>query len=304
MLVVSTRPAVRERLKAVSDALGIPGPRFIARVEDALGEDSSLLVLDLGSCCKDADLVAIIRVWEAYRPGSELVLFTPLIDREGELKAVVSVVRETRFVDTRVMTTSDFYRDDVWRNLRGLDARTALEADLRTELLEAVSKLGKGVHAEALVIQLLHSARCLPDADDPSPSGFRGAPLNVESERKAIWKRLRASRQLPASWLLAIFRLLWYTKLNERGWPTPRIAQYLGYSSARRSRVMMKRRFGLTVEQLKRLRHAEAVQWAAELLAAEHPKPHGLTMRAIIEPLLISPARVAAETPLGMSDRR
>jgi AraC-like DNA-binding protein len=286
MLVVSTRPAVRERLKAVSAVLNLSAPKFIARIEDALGEDSPLLILDLGSCCKDTELLPMIRIWETYRPGSELVLFTPLIDREAELTVAVSVVRETRFIDTRVMTTSDFYRDEVWRNLRDINARAALEVDLRAELVEAVSKLGTGVRAEALVIRLLHSTVCLPESHSPRRTEIGGARVIMEAERKRIWKRLRASRQLPASWLLAIFRLLWYTKLHERGWPTSRIAQHLGYPSARHFRVMMRRRLGLSIEQLNCVRYADAVRWAAGLLVAEHPKRHRLTMRALVEPLL------------------
>ncbi|MDQ3949719.1 MAG: hypothetical protein M3282_05185, partial [Gemmatimonadota bacterium] len=214
-----------------------------------------------------------------------LVLFTPLIDREVELRAAVSVVRETRFIDTRVMTMSDFYRDEVWRNLRDIDARAALGVDLQTELLEAASQLGRRIRAEALVIRLLYTTPCQPDSPAPWGTGVFGARLNAEGERKAIWKRLRASRQLPASWLLAIFRLLWYAKLHERGWPTPRIAQHLGYPSARRFRVMLKRRLGLSVQQLKRIRYIDAVHWAAGLLVAEHPKLDRLTMRTLVEAL-------------------
>jgi hypothetical protein len=291
MLVVSTRPAVRERLKAVSEAFHSPAPTFVSRVEDALGEESSLLILDLGGCCMDPDLVPIIRAWETYHPGSELVLFTPLIERDAELRAVVSVVRETRFVDTRVMTASDFYRDEVWRNLRGLEPAGLLDVDLRTELVRAAAALGRGIRAEALILQLLHSTAESTVMEAARRRGVRCAGLDLPNERRAIWKRLRASRQLPASWLLAIFRLLWYTKLRERGWSTTRIAQHLGYPSARRFRVMLRRRFGISIRELEGVRHADAIGWAAELLVAEHRTLASLSMTGLIEPLLIAADR-------------
>lgn len=62
ILAVTTRPAVRERIRAVSALLTLPPPHFVTRVEDTLEPrgDTALLVLDLGSCCTDRSLTPVI----------------------------------------------------------------------------------------------------------------------------------------------------------------------------------------------------------------------------------------------------
>src|SRR5438067_6590450 len=156
MIAVTTRPAVRERLEAVSSAVGLPRPGFSDSLYDALesGVDSPLLLLDLGSCCRDSDLAHALHAWEAFRPGSEVVLFTPLIDQAAELRAAVTLAKATRFVETRVMTASEFYRDEVWRVLRHSSERASLQTEIRSDLVSAVRRTGQQIRAEAVVLQI------------------------------------------------------------------------------------------------------------------------------------------------------
>lgn len=288
MIAVTTRPAVRERLEAVSAAVGLPRPGFSDSLYDALesGVDSPLLVLDLGSCCRDADLAHALRTWEVFRPGSEVVLFTPLIDQAAELRAAVTLAKATRFVETRVMTASEFYRDEVWRTLRHSGERASLQAEIRSELLSAVRRSGQQIRAEAVVLQILHSTAWVVGPRRTAASEH--SAVNADKERKALWKLLRRARQIPASRLLLIFRVLWYAKLVERGWDAGRIARFLGFDSARQFRVMMKGRLGLSIEQLKRIRYDAALEWAAPLLARGADSVHSssLPMRALIQPLV------------------
>jgi hypothetical protein len=286
MIAVTTRSTVRERLEAVSATVGLPRPCFSETLYDALesGVDSPLLLLDLGSCCRDADLAHALHTWEAFRPGSEVVLFTPLIDQAAELRAAVTLARATRFVETRVMTASEFNRDEIWHSLYQSGERAALQAEIRSELLTTLRRAGHQLRGEAVVLQILRDSSSLGEA-----SG-RAERLSVktEKERKALWKLLRRARQIPASRLLLIFRVLWYAKLVERGWHAGRIAHFLGFGSARQFRVMMKGRLGLGIEQLKRIRYDAALEWAASLLAggADSPQSPNLPMRAVIQPLV------------------
>jgi hypothetical protein len=288
MLVVTTRTAVRERLGAVSTRLGLPSPTFVGRVEEALesGIDSPVLLLDLGSCCKDESLEHVLRTWEAYRPGGEVVVFTPLIDREAELKAAVTLVRVLRLAETRVMTASDFYRDEVWRNLGELGQRSALESELRRELVAAVQELGRRIRAEPVVLQILHDAPRYADISAAASTALGRVRVRADTQRKALWKLLRRSGQMPASWLLLVFRVLWYVKLREKGWSTDQIAHFLSFPSARHLRMTLRRRFGVGVGELKRVRYDDVLRWAATLVTSEHADLARQSVRALVEPLL------------------
>jgi hypothetical protein len=91
-------------------------------------------------------------------------------------------------------------------------------------------------------------------------------------ERKARWKQLRRAGQMPASCLLLIFRVLWYAKLRQIGWPTARVAEFLGFTSPREFRRSIRRRLGLGVRDLRRMCYADALAWAAELVITEHER--------------------------------
>ena len=144
VLAVTTRPVVRLRLQAVSAALGLPAPVFAEHLEAVLesGADSPVLFLDLGSCCNGGELGYMAQTWAVFRPGSEIIAFTPLVDRETELRIVVDLLRSSHLIEVRVMTASDFYRDETWRNLLSLQERAVLESELRSELLRAVAMTG------------------------------------------------------------------------------------------------------------------------------------------------------------------
>lgn len=261
MLAVTTQPAVRERLKEVSAALGLALLGFSDSIEEALesGIDSPVLFLDLGSCSRDRSLQHALHTWEAFRPGSEVLLFAPLIDQESELRAAVTLTRATRFVETRLVTSQEFYREDHWRKLRVVAERAALEAELRSELLDAVRQRGRKVRAEAVVLQVLHHAT--RREGDSTHAEDRNTLR--ENQRKLLWKLLRRGGQFSASRLLLVFRVLWYVKLRERGWSAGQIAHFLGFTSARHFRLTMKTRLRFSMAQLKELRYDEVLRWAA-----------------------------------------
>ena len=297
MLAVTTRLPVRVRLEGICTQLGLPAPIFVGLLEEALesGVDRPVLFLDLGSCCKDRELGCLVQTWEAFRPGSEVVLFTPLLDREAELRAAVSLVKSARSVEVRVMTTSDFYRDEAWQSLAAARERAALEAELRRELMEAIRCTGRPLRAEPLVLELLHEAPRYAGMGAIAATPLDEVRVRADAERKRRWKLLRRSGQLPASWLLLVFRLVWYMKLRQEGWSPQRIAAFMGFPSPRHLRLTVRRRFGIRVEELKHVRYEDSLTWAATLLTTSHLRLAGLTVQALITPLLTPP--YTAERP-------
>jgi hypothetical protein len=309
LLAVTTRPAVRARLREVGAASALAPVRFAAAVEEALGPagDADVLLLDLGSCCADQSLGPVVRAWERYHAGGELVVLTPLLDRERELRTAVTLVGELDLVRARVMTTSDFYRDEVWRNVGEGRERAALEAELRRGLLAAVRATGRPLRGEALVLELLHEA---PERADVR--AWAGAPLAdvalgdaaadaaAESARKRRWRLLRRAGQLPAPWLLLVFRVLWLTKLRDEGWRSADVARFLGFASPRELRLTVKRRFGVGVRALRGVRHEDALRWAADLLTTSHLRLGELgrlTPRALVGPVVDAPPEPRREQP-------
>src|SRR5688500_10732837 len=94
MLVVTSRPLVRTRLRSLAEDLALPIPTFVERAEQVLGAaPSPLLLLDLGSCADAERLEPIVREWEAQSPGAVLVVFAPLVDRDAELRTTVMLAR-------------------------------------------------------------------------------------------------------------------------------------------------------------------------------------------------------------------
>jgi hypothetical protein len=291
MLGVTTRIAVRERLRAVSVTLGLGAPVFFERVEEALesGTDNSMLFLDLGSCCADPTVEPIVRIWELYRPGSEVVAFTPLVDRERELRTAVGLVQGLRLAKVRVMTASDFYRDEVWQNLAVARGRATLESELRRDLLIAVTETGRPLRAEPVLLELLHEAphhaQIRASAALPLDDVRLGANKSDQT-RRARWRLLRRAGQLPASSLVLVFRLLWYLKLREAGWSTARISQFLGFPSARHFRSTVQRRFGVGLRALRGVRYADGLRWAAELITSDYASLGRLPVKALAGMLL------------------
>jgi AraC-like DNA-binding protein len=294
VLALTTRNPVRERLRTISERLDLPHPVFVERLEEIMGAGSQhpVLLLDLGTCARDHGLEMLVQSWAAGSTAGEVVVLLPPINREAEFMAAMSLVAAARYAQTRVMTSSDFDRDEVWYNLKVATERSALAAELRAELLAVVGE--RGIRSESLVLQILDDAPRAMDIQAVARAVVTRGRVNVDTPRKTMWRALHASGQLPASWLLIVFRVLWYTKLNERGWSAGRIAEFLGFPSPRHLRLTVKRRFGMSMERLKDVRYADALAWAATLVVspcAVGDAVEGVTARNLIGPLLEAPAR-------------
>lgn len=303
ILGVTTRPAVRARISDVSGSLAIPRPLFVGNVLDTLERqlESAVLLLDLGSCCRETELLRLVHAWTTFHPESEIVLFTPLLDRESELRTTVLLVREVRLAEVRVLTASDFYRDEVWRNLWGMRERALLQVELRTELLGAIQALGRSLPAAPIVLQILGATASVRGSQAASTAA--DAPrVQIDRERKTTWLHLRRSGQLPATWLEVVFQLLWHAKLRSRGWSGPRIAQFLGFESPRHFRMVLSRRVGIGIKDLRRLPYDDALAWAASVLTTPKGRLDERSVRALIRPLLEGARRTtsAAEEHSGV----
>lgn len=270
ILAVTTRPAVRARVEAASAMLLLPAPVFADSVTAALelGIDRAVLLLDLGGCCRQPELVTLVRVWAVFHPSSEIVAFAPLVDREPELHAVVNLVAALRTTVVRVLSASDFYRDESWRNLWLMRERAGLQAELREDLLAAVRATGRPLRAATAVLGLLAdvAAGARRVAQDDAFAGSAAVTRARERERKSVWQQLRRAGQLPPSRLLLVFRVLWYAKLHHDGWSSPRIASFLGFDSPRHFRLGVSRRLGIGLKSLRSLSYESALLWAARLL--------------------------------------
>lgn len=290
ILGVTNRPAVRARIEAASARLSLPTPVFVDDISDAieLGIDRSVLLLDLGSCCRQGELLALVRVWAVFHPGSEIVLFTPLVEREAELRAALNLVAGLRTAVVRVLTASDFYREEAWQNLWRMRERAALQSAIRADLLAAINDIGRPLAAAPVVLGLLAEAGNGTEGGEQDEEVARSAAVRRlrARERKMVWQRLRQSGQLPSSWLLVIFRLLWYAKLREEGWPSSRIAEFLGFRSPRHFRLKVSRRLGAGLKALRVVSYEDSLRWAAELLTAPNRASDVYSVRSLMQPLM------------------
>lgn len=300
VVAVTVRPAIRLRLAAISSDLGFAAPRFYADTGQVLesGIDESVVFLDLASCSADPQFVRHLQALDSIAPRTPIVVFAPLLDRECELDALMVASREIRRCTLCVMTSSDFHRIEVWRNLWMHANRTALEETLRAEFLQAVQRTGRRVPAECLVLQLLNDASWAPATEFAAPI-VRARCSPAEAERKAVWRLLRSAGQLPASWLALIFRVLWYVKLTDRGWTTAQIAHFVGLPSPRHLRLTFRRRFGVTLDQLAAVRYSNALRWAAALVTGSVLPVPGSSVRDLITPLVST----SANAPPGADSR-
>jgi hypothetical protein len=257
--------------------LSLPAPVFVDEITDALelGIDRAVLLLDLGSCCRQDELVTLLRVWAAFHPSSEIVVFTPLVDREAELHSVVSLVAGLRAEVVRVLSASDFFRDESWRNIWMMRERASLQAEIRADLVAVISAMRRPLAAATAVLGVLADAA--PAYSKTTPGDAFGASAAVtrarERRRKSVWQHLRRAGQLPPSQLLLVFRVLWYAKLREDGWSSQRIASFLGFSSPRHFRLSVSRRLGIGLRSLRGLSYESALTWAARLLTTPHEQP-------------------------------
>ena len=292
VLAVTTRPAVRERLNQISARVGLPAPVFLPCALMASHIKSPLLFLDLGSCSGDAGLEPAVRAWTAENSKSVVVFFVPLIDREAETRLIF---RLAVIGAGRVMTESDFARPEVWRTLREAHTLATLEEEIRAEFLEAVASTGRRLRAEPIVLQLLCDAPKVTDLNEGAVAAIRNYRPSADAARKAVWTQLRRADQMPASWLLLTFRILWHTKLQEKGWSTGRIAPFMGFRTARDFRRALRRRAGISMSELRNVSYATALEWAARVSTGGYADLAGSPISHMTEPLVREHRRQARE---------
>lgn len=314
LIAVTRRPAVRLRIAAVSAQVGLPAPVFCDRVDEVIARSSEIavIILDLASCCRDAGLPRLIWHWTRRWPDSELVLFAPLLDPDTELETTLTLLRAAGDAGLRVMTASDFYRDEVWQTVAAVRASAVLERELRAELLAAVAHTGRPMRAASDVLDLLAVAPRHAMATARNAALRASLPVAAaqtadvraadQPDRKVRWKQLRRAGQMPASCLLLMFRVLWYVKLRQIGWPTARVAEFLGFTSPREFRRSIRRRLGLGVRDLRRLCYTDALACAADLLVTAHERGSA-TMRAVAGALQRVSRTGRASDRLGTSPR-
>lgn len=284
MIAVTTRPAVRERVRAVAVLLRLGAPHFVTSVCDLRGAnaDADLLCLDLLACGQQYDIVRELRSWASSVPGRRIVAFAPLVDRERELRTALALARGVRGARVHVMTASDFFDDRLWRRIRVVGERARLEAAVRARLLAAVRATGRSMPSADLVLDVLRRV-----SSGAAPDESRRATLAVEAQssaetmRKLQWRSLRAAGQLPASWLRLVFHVVWYVTLRDAGWPAVRIAAFLGIPSLRHFRRRVRRRLGVPFRDLRRLTWMAAFAWAGEVVTGGRPTGDRRTLRAL-----------------------
>jgi hypothetical protein len=185
-----------------------------------------------------------------------------------------------------VMTASDFVRADVWATITRQGHTKALQKELRDELGEAVARRGVTLPAERLVTLFLDNAPTAVNATAVSIAVAGQLGLQSGVARKAVWSQLKAAGQLSPSWLLLIFRLLWYRKLTERGWVERDIVSFLGLRATRQLRLQLKRRLGTSIRALRRMPYEAVLDWAVQACAdgqAPGTRSHGQLVAGLAE---------------------
>lgn len=259
MIAVTTQQGARERLRHVASTLGFPAPTFYARASELpVGAvPDTVLLLDLGCCAREPMLRSRIAGWAAAHPRASLILFVPLLDRDAEMHAMFDL---TSLGATQVMTVSDFARIEVWRNIVTRQLLATRQAEIRRDFLERVA--GRPIPAEAIVLHLLEQAPMISDVHSAAAAAMRYSGGQADAVRLAVWRELRRAGQLSATRLLLVFQLLWYRRLADLGWRPGTIAAFLGFRSARQLRLTLKRRLGVSMQEIKATTYAEALDWA------------------------------------------
>ncbi|HEX2717644.1 MAG TPA: hypothetical protein VHM67_08165 [Gemmatimonadaceae bacterium] len=260
MIAVTTQIGARDRLRQVATKLGFPVPTFCVRAADlppGVVADT-ILLLDLGSCAREPELSPRVARWLASHPGTALVLFVPLLDRDAEMHAMFDL---TSLGATQVMTASDFARLEVWHNLVSRQLLAARQTEIRADFLERVRTLGMTIAAERIVLRLLIDTPTVTDVHAAAAAAMGHVVGRGEAMRIAVWRELRRAGQLSATRLLLVFQLLWYRRLADLGWRAGTIAAFLGFKSARELRLTLKRRLGLTMHQIRATPYEDALDW-------------------------------------------
>lgn len=262
MLAVTTRSSVQERLKVVATLRGLGTPTFFAQASELPWNvtDQRVLFLDLSSCCREAHLETTVRGWATRHPGCQVILFVPLVDRECETRAMFSIAC---LGIGQVMTASDFVRADVWATITRQGRLSALQKELWDEFRCAVERTGRTLPAESVVKLFLANAPTSVNVNAISLAVAADLQLQSGVARKALWSQLKAAGQLSPSWLLLIFRVLWYRKLVALGWRERDIVAFLGLRATRQLRLMLKRRLGTSIRSVRELGYGTLIDWAA-----------------------------------------
>jgi AcrR family transcriptional regulator len=287
VLAITTRPTIRHRLAQIAAGVDIPTPTFYACATEMIesAAASPLLFVDLGSCYADPRLEEALRWWTVRNPQSELVFFVPLIEREAETRLVF---RLASIGSGRVMTESDFGRLEVWQNVKDAHSLALLRREIREDFLRAVEQTGRQIRAEVIVLQILGFAPGIVDLAGTTAVALAEPPSSLDAARKAVWSQLRRQGQMPASWLLLMFRLVWYAMLSEKGWSTNRIARFMGFRTTRDFRRTMRRRCGISMSQLKQLDYQRVLEWAAVTTTGGYQTAMGRSVVELIQPLVKS----------------
>jgi hypothetical protein len=285
MIAITSRVNLQERLRQVSARFGMPAPIFLATAGELLESASrvSLLFVDMSACCRDPRAEVCVRTWLEYHPLSDVILYVPLADRECEIRMMFALAKQGI---GHVMTASDLERDAVWRTVTERRALATLQAEIQADFQDTAAGLGARIRAESIVLQVLAEAPKVVDVHATAATGLPDVFGSGDTRRKAVWRRLHEAGQVPVSWLLVVFRVLWYAKLVEKGWHAGDIACFLGFNSPRQLRLTVKRRLGLTIDELKQVRYREALDWAAFLCASGAAELSGMTLRTLVRPLL------------------
>lgn len=243
--------------------------------------DSALIFLDLSCCCGEPGLRRSVERWLRRSPATELVLFVPLLDRECETHAMFDIAA---LGVGRVMTASDFLRTEVWLTVQKAQHVAVLQKQLLDDFARAVEATGHQLRAAAIVqrivVNIPTNAACIRMA------AWDSEPGSTAAQRKALWKELRRAGQMPASWLVLTFRVLWYAKLREAGLSTSGIANFLGFRTPRHLRMTLKRRFGVCMKELHQVRYNDALTWSAELCTRDHSRDAGRAGAVLAHPPL------------------
>ena len=266
MIAVTTQYGARERLRQVAATLGFPAPTFCCRAADLPpGEVSdTILLLDLGSCAREPGLRARVGYWLSAHRRASLILFVPLLDRDVEMHAMFEL---TSLGATQVMTASDFARIEVWHNIVSRQLLAARQTELRGDFLERARARGRTIPAEAIVVRLLTEAPTITDVHTAAAAAIGHGGGKGDAMRIAVWRELRRAGQLSATRLLLVFQLLWYRRLADLGWRSGTIAAFLGFRSARELRLTLKRRLGLSMQEIRATSYVDALDWAVESCA-------------------------------------
>jgi hypothetical protein len=270
MIVVTQRGAFADQLRHVLRGPGtgrIPGP-FIACTIDQLHvlgttlspDDTQLLVLDLGSRTIRDEFVAIVDVWRRTKPWCHPVAVAPLCEpREEYLVAAALMARGP----VAHVVRPDEQLTATWERLAAISVTQRVAASLEADLRAALPS-GHRFIEERRVLALLHAA--------PGVTSVTRYCAYSGVERRNLWRRLRQTGQRTTKELIAMFRLLWYTRLGTEGWDPDDRARFLCAPNDARATMALAHRLRTTSAVIRGLTYLTVVAWIARhgVCSADH----------------------------------